>query len=256
MITSRQENLEYIKNQPDFNDFDDPDELLVHIGRAWIDDPGMRPREGWSSAVRVISYGVGMGNAVGFQYGGIVPMVGSPHDRWGLNSWDSIDHLRALHAGRDGEAWTTLVLSYRDDTGEFGHELIYGDDRPELNVTNFRLLPSEIIRGLRPTRGTPLDIPVTARGAWSAVAAYKRANGKKSPPLKNGEYSVDRLDGGWRVYATGTPDQPEHLAGIGDARDHAVALVNDSAEVTITTSEVDAHQAELDALPTHDTTWD
>lgn len=159
MIISRQENLEYIKDQPDFLEFDDPDELLKLIGPAWINDPGIRPRDGWSSAVRVISCGVGMGNATGFQYGGIVPMIGCPDDRYGLNSWSSIDHLRALHAERDGEPWTTLILSYRDDTGEFGHEL---------NVTNFRVL---------------------------------------------------------------------------------------SAEVTITTSDIDDHQAELDALPTPDVTW-
>ncbi|WP_333618438.1 hypothetical protein [Dietzia sp.] len=146
-----------------------------------------------------------MGNAVGFQYGGIVPMISGPGDEFGLNSWDSYDHLRALHAERDGESWTTLILSYRDDTGEFGHELIYGDDRPELNVTNFRLLSREIIRGLRPTRGTPLDVPVTARGAW---AVYASANEIEKPFFKINEYCTDRLKGGWRVYATDTRARP------------------------------------------------
>lgn len=255
-MISTQENLEYIKDQPDFSDFDDPDELIAHICGAWVDDPNMGPRDWWTSAVLLVSFGEGMGNKTGLQYGGVVPMVGGPDDQFGLNSWDSFEHLRALSAARDGRPWTTLILTYRDDTAEFAHEFIYGGDRADLDVTGFKPLDKDTVRALRPTRGTPLEVPVTARAAWSVATDYSQLSNTPHLILKDGEYSVDRLDGGWRVYATGTPDQPEHLAGIGDARDHAVALVNDSAEVTITTSEVDAHQAELDALPTHDTTWD
>ncbi|WP_333618439.1 hypothetical protein [Dietzia sp.] len=46
MVIDTRENLEFIKDQPDFLEFNDPDELLDHIGPAWINDPGLRPRDG------------------------------------------------------------------------------------------------------------------------------------------------------------------------------------------------------------------